>query len=126
MNRVVLSKEEGQWLTRNIIKTKMILEAASQKDPGILERNTYRTLAALAKKAKEAEGVLVALKEEPFELEMFFSQKQKVVLKDLIEKTHLALTETILPEYEKRGLVDYAEDTTRKLALLKSLERKLK
>lgn len=126
MNRVVLTREEGRWLSRNVLKTKSVFEARAKQEPQILDRTTYKTVVALEQKAKEIEDVLQAFGENEYEFELMLTQKQKTVLRDILGKTLTALEETILPEYEKRGLEDRAKGTKRKIGLLKDMGRKLR
>lgn len=97
------------WLARNVPKTLMVLEAAATKDTGVLERSAYKSLKSLSE-----------IKEE-----MNLTGKQKTVLRTLVEKYVKSLEETIIPEYQRRNLLDYLEDAQSKLELLKGLKRKL-
>lgn len=126
MNKVVLGRVEGEWISRNILKTKMILEAAAQKDPAILERKTYRTLQTLTKQATEMESVLRQLKDEPFEFELSLSQKQKLIVREMIGNTLKILEDKIIPEYVRRDLKDMHKETLEKVSILKSMSRKLR
>lgn len=126
MNRVVLSKEEGEWFARNVLKSLVILDTAATKDTKIKDRTTYKILESVKERATEMESVLKQIGSEPFEFELMLSQKQKRVIQDLIDRTRKALTERILPEYQRRGLSDYVEDTEFKVDLLGTMRRKFK
>ena len=126
MNRVVLTKEEARWLSRNLVKTKMILEAASKKDAEILERSTYKVIKSLNPEAVEMASILDQLGDEPYEFEIMLKEKQKKVLHSLVEKTIKSLSDVLLPAYERKNLPEYTEDTKRKIELLKIMVRKFR
>lgn len=126
MNKVVLNKEEARWFSRNVIKTKTLLESAAQKDPGILDRATYKLVCSIQPQAKEIESVIEQLGEEPYELELSLTKKQKKLIVDMVEKTIAMLTERIIPVYNERGLSEYAEDANRKVELLKNMKKRFK
>lgn len=117
--RVSLTQKEAKWLTRNVVKTRQILENASKKDPEILERKTYKTLTAI-------ESAVTGLSAEAEQVDVMLSRKQKKTVGTLVLQTMLVLEEKIIPEYTKRNLTEYLEDAKIKAQLLKSLYRKLR
>jgi hypothetical protein len=119
LNRVVFNKPEAEWLTRNIIRTKQILEASSQKDPKVLERVTYKTLKAISESTQH----------RPLEdgsHEFILTRKQKQIVSSLVFQTLMVLTEKIIPEYTRRGLTEYLNDAKIKASILKGMCHKLK
>jgi hypothetical protein len=128
MHKVVLDKEEARWFSRNLIKTKTLLEAAGKKDPAILDRTTYRTIATMEKQAGEIISALNQLGEEPYEFELQIGRKHRVVVGQMIDSTIKALETMIIPEYTRRGenFRGYKLEAEWKVALLKTLRRKFK
>jgi hypothetical protein len=126
IERTVLTKDEARWLSRNISKTKTILEAVAKKDPQVLERTTYKTIKSLAPEAEQIASTLDQLGEEPFEIEIQLKVKQKRALYILIEKTLNSLENVILPKYREQNKTEYIEDVENKLVILKSMIRKFK
>lgn len=126
MNRVVLNKEEARWFSRNVIKSLTILDAHAKKKPEVKDRTTYKLLQSVSTRAKEIEAALEAFGEEPYEIEMNLSKKQKHHIRSMLDDTHKHLTERVLAEYARRGLQEYVKDTERKLELIQSMVRKFK
>lgn len=122
-----LTRAEAQWLSRNIVKTKVILEAAARKDPETLERKTYRTVAALEADANRVIQELQDDSRQAFELKLE-KESLKKVLKMMVEATIKSLETVIIPEYARRGAAfdEYREDTIRKVALLNKLRKKIR
>lgn len=128
MNKVTLNKQEATWLARNITKTKTLLEAASRKDPQVLERVTYKTINSLQDEAKQMASVIDQLGSEEYELDLQVSKKQKQVIGQMIDSTVKALEGTIIPEYQRRGdkFESYLKDAQSKVSLLKAMRKKFK
>lgn len=126
LNRVVFSKLEYEWLAANVSRTKVILEKASQADPKIKERVTYKILAAV-------ESLFVIATGDPREkFEVMLSRKQKQSLGNLVMTTMLILRDRIIPAYKERisqnpanDLTPYLEDVKIKVSILKELHKKL-
>lgn len=126
IDRVVFTKDEAGWFSRNVIKMKQVMEEKSRKDPKILERTTYKLVCNMQEKAAQAGAAVAAFDEHPFEIEVMLSRKQKVFLKGLIE-TMVQGLENVNKKYEERGnLQDYIDRNEQKRAYLKSMIRKLK
>ena len=128
MDRIVLTKEEAAWFSRNLIKTKTILEAAGRKDPEALERQTYKTIVKLQKEAQEIAYTLSQLGDEPFEFEMILPRKLRSVVGRMIEATIKTLTDVVIPEYARRGaeFQEHQLDASRKVELLLKMRKKFK
>lgn len=126
MNRVVLSREEGRWFSRNVLKSLILLESRAKKDKAILERTTYKVLKSIKPQAEKMDAALKAFGDEEYELELMLASKQKSVVKTMIEDTQKELVTTILPVYEARGLDKYRDDVKNKIELLKSMSKKFK
>jgi hypothetical protein len=125
-DKVILTAPEAEWLSRNIIKTKVLLEAKAKKDAGILERKTYRTVASLIDQATDISEIVRQLGSEPYEIEFTVKRKQRGGVAAMIDLTLRSLEERILPEYKKRGLKDYEDDVQVKIGLLKAMAKKFK
>lgn len=127
MDRVVLNRDEVQWFARNVIKTRVILDAASKKDPSVKERVTYKVLASLTKKAGEMAEVALQLKaDENWEYELMMKPKQRKIIRGLIESSIKTLEMVVVPEYERRGEKQYLEGARSKIQKLKSMSRKFR
>lgn len=126
LNRVVLTRYEGEWFARNVLKTLTILEAHAKKDEKILKRTTYKVLSAVKTQAEQMEAAIKAFGDEEYELELTLNRKQKLVIRDLVSKTIVSLEGRVLPEYERRGDKDRTEDTKYKIDLLNKMQRKFK
>ncbi len=92
--RVSLDKEEAIWVSRYILKMIEYMQNAGKRDPKILLRTTYKTLKSLDAAALlfSAGGLSTPL-----------NRKQKLLLRELIGGVHKNLTNSILPEYKRRG-----------------------
>lgn len=126
INKVVLSKSEADWFSRNVLKTKSILEARSKKEPDALKRKTYKVLASLEEQASQMSEIVKQLGAEPYEVELVVKPKQKTVIAAMIYLTIQSLEKKILPEYQKRGLQDYIKDAEMKIDLLKAMGKKFR
>lgn len=128
MNRVSLSKAEARWFSKNVLSTLRILEAASKKDPEILNRTTYKTLNSLRDRATEMQTILTQLSDDSYEVDLILGRKHKLIIGEMIAKTIKSLTEVILPEYTRRGekYDSYRLDTEEKIKLLKTFIRKFR
>lgn len=128
MTNVVLNKAEATWFSRNVIKTKTMMEAHAKRDAKILERKTYLTMKALAPQAEEMTSILEQLGDEPFELSLLLKDKQKRIVRDMVDLTIASLETRIIPEYERRGekFTEYLADAKAKVELLKEMRRKFK
>lgn len=128
MSQVVLNKEEARWVSRNVSKTLTILEAASQKDPKILERRTYKLLNEMRPKAA-ALGEALDLSPDNSSggtLTIDLTTGQKTALTALVDATIKSLTEMVLPKYVERNQLDYAAATRIKIDLIREMRRKLR
>ena len=123
MNRVVLSKADGEWFYRNILKTMTVFEAASKSDPEIKKRTTYRLLKSLKPKALEVQAASEAGAESHT---LMLSKKQKRGVQDMIDATFNLLSGRITTEYERRGRADKLEEIKVKTDNLKAMSRKFK
>lgn len=122
MDRVRFTKEEVQWFARNIKKMTELLETASRKDKGILERSTYKSLLAMVPKADQA------LTENQEETDIMLTRKQRLVLRELISSVGKTLTERVIPEYQRRGEShkEYLTNAQNKAEKLSKMVRKLR
>lgn len=123
---IALSKHEAHWLSRNVLKSLLVLAVAARKDPKIVDRTTYRVLDSCKEKAVQIEDALKAFGEEPFEIELSLSRKQKKALRELVQMTVHSLRAGAMIRYEKEEKADYLERTVNKIGLLDKLQRKLK
>lgn len=131
VERVSFTQEEAQWFARNVVRAKRLLEVSSRKDKGVLERTTYKSLAAMARKAEA-----VATTETEI-VDVLLPRKQKIVLRDLIGSVLKTLITHVIPEYERRtteasdadAVLDYPgylEKAKSKAIRLEKMARKLK
>lgn len=125
MNRVSLTKEEAAWFTRNVVKTTQLLEAAAKKDPKILERSTYKTLASILPAVVTA---TVAVEAKLPTVDVQLTRKQRIVVRELILSVNKTLTERVIPEYERRGdsHKDYLDKALVKADTLEKMARKFR
>lgn len=125
MDRVSLTKDEAEWFFRNVVKMTQLLEATVTKDPKVLERSTYKTLASLVPVITKAKA-LVAAKIEPVEVQV--NRKQRLIIKDLIGSVVRNLNDRVIPEYERRGdsHKDYLDNAKNKSEALGKMMRKFK
>lgn len=128
IDRVTLTKEEAGWFSRNVIKMKQLLEASESKNKGVTGRTTYKALASMEEKATEIKSILEAAPEDPYEIDLILSRKQKMVIKELVSSVHKTLTTRVIPEYERRGEShkDYLTNAKDKAVKLETLMRKFK
>lgn len=120
--RVRLNKDEAQWFGRNLRKSMELLEGAATKDPGVLERRSYKVLASMKDKYIPAETF------EGEALDMNLTRKQKEVTAGIIQSVLIPLVGKAIPEYVSRGdeYKDYLENAKRKAELLRTMMRKFK
>lgn len=128
MSTVSLNREEARWISRNVSKTLTILEAASKRDPGILDRKTYKLLNEVRPKAA-ALGTTLDLSPdnstgEALTIELTIGQK--TALTALVDATIKSLTEMVLPKYIEKNLLDYATATRIKIDLIREMRRKIR
>lgn len=129
INRVALTPLEANWFGRNVLSMLQLLERSEGKNPGVLERTTYKILNGLRSQAEEAQATVKAFgEEEQYEVDLTLSKKQKSVLKELVGSVQKSLVERVIPEYEKRGEShkDYKFKATLKAEFLENLVRKFK
>ena len=120
IDRIRLTDDEFRWLKRNAEKTTLIMEAAADADPKILERSTYKTLLSLTQIAPLGSG----LREN--ENDVMLTRKQKVTMRTLIDNTVAILEDKVIPKYKKQDLQDYCLDVEEKVLMLKTMARKLR
>lgn len=127
IDRVVLTKDEAGWFSRNVIKMKELLEASEKRNAGVKNRATYRGLVSLQGRAEQTAAALEAFGDEPFEIDMLLSKKQKLIVRGLIGTVMQGLAKTI-EEYERRGPghKEYLDRAKLKAELLNNMNRKFK
>lgn len=125
MDRVSLTKDETEWFARNVVKMTQLLEVSATKDPKVLERSTYKTLASLVPTVMKVKA-LVASGDEKVDFQC--NRKQKLIIKDLIRSVVNTLKDRVIPEYVRRGdsHKDYLDNARKKCEALEKMMRKFK
>lgn len=126
LDRVVLSKYEGEWFARNVLKTFALLQAHAKKNPDVEKRSTFKVLKALQAQAQELEKSLYASEEALNSYDIKANRKQRQVMRELILKTLTHLELHSLPEYERRNDEEHIKTTKSKMELLNDMQRKFK
>lgn len=126
-DKVVLNKDEAGWFSRNVKSSLRILAASEPKNPGVTERSSYKLLKSMEEMATEAESILNQVGEEPCEIELYMSRKQKLTVRELIKRTHGSLVTKIIPTYRERGNhQEYLVRAEKKAEMLDAMQRKFK
>lgn len=120
MNRVRLTQEEAQWFGRNILKSLEIFEARAKKNPQVLEKRTYRGFKSMKEKAEKAKDLTEK------SIDIILSQKQKLIVRELIGTVLNGLITKTIPSYEARTDLDpkYIANAKAKAAQLSLMHRK--
>lgn len=126
MDRVKLNADEAAWFARNVIKSRIIMDAKSKESPEILKRETYKVLSKIENQARVIEKAFEAGISEGFTADIILSKKQRSVIRKMVNETVKILDAVIIPKYASKGLTEYETDAKIKSSLLKTMARKFK
>lgn len=124
MSSVALTRPEAQWISRSVLKTLTILEAAAEKDPAMLKRRTFILLDQLRAQASQMAKDLDEGKQEGLYVTVTASQRK--MLTALIDATVKSLTEVVIPVYVQKNQLDYANATQVKIDMIQAMKRRIR
>ncbi len=124
LQRVRFNREEAAWYSRNVIKSKELLEEKAKRDPAIVERLTYKLV---SKMQEQALKTFVALAGSAEEYDVMLKRKERMILREMVQKMHDGLKQATIPKYERDGdKAEYLARAIEKAKLLNGMARKLK
>lgn len=128
MDKVSLLSTEAYEFTRNVLKTLAVLDKQAMVKPGVRESTTYKGVLSMEKEAMRVGDVVKAFGQEPYEVDVTLTRKQKnVLVNQILKPVHKVLMEKVIPKYRTdEKYVEYGKRATVKAETLANLMRKLK
>ncbi len=97
MNRIGLTKEEAKWYANAVTSLLQILLRSEERNPGVKDRKTYQTLETMQEQAGQVHAALVAFGDEPFEIDVYLTKKQKEIVYEQLKGMSALLVDQVLP-----------------------------